>query len=240
VGKDSVDFEQPDKERDPSLPKGRVSDGSSELPEWPAPRHVLADFLEKMGVTQPQRISGRLLRDFGSVSGVLSASWWSLRRSVGHRLASVIRASRDLMQSSLVEEASKGPVIGSRREVTRLLQFYLGSLRRERVIALYVDASLHLIRMERISDGSGSDAPLDVSKIIHTALDVGASGFLIVHNHPSGDTTPSRWDINATQRLSRIAADLDLHLVDALIVAGSEVRSILGPFRPRGGDDQQE
>jgi DNA repair protein RadC len=201
--------------------------------DWPSPQHVLATFLERIGTTQPNRVAGALLRDFNSLAGVLNASWWRLRRSVGVRVASAISGSRDLMRAALQEQVSKGPVVGSQRQVVELLQAHLGSLTRERLIAIYVDANLHLLRIQHISEGSKAETPLDIPKIIHCGLDVGAAGVLIVHNHPSGDARPSRADERATARLSRIAADLDMHVVDALIVAGGEVRSMLGRFKEK-------
>ena len=194
---------------------------------FPSQHHALKRFLEEIGVAQASRIAGGLIRDFGSVGGVMSASWWSLRRSVGRRVANAIEASRDLMQTALTESVARGPVISDRREVVKLLQAHLGSLRRERVVALYLNANLELLRIERISDGSATNCPIDLVKIIHCGLDVGACGFLLVHNHPSGDASPSQSDKRAIGRLSRLAAELDMHVIDALVIAGGECVSIL-------------
>ena len=193
--------------------------------QWPSPQFVLGDYLEQLGVAQPRRVAGALLRDFGSISSILSASWWQLRRSVGTRLANAIRASRNLMRSALVESVTKGPVISNRREVVELLRLHLGSLRRERLIAVYLDSGLHLLRIERIADGSVRNVPFDIPRMIHVGLDVGAACFLVVHNHPGGDPTPSDLDRRKSSQLRRIAADLDMVLVDSLIIADGEARS---------------
>lgn len=60
------------------------------------------------------------------------------------------------------------------------------------------------------------------------ALDVGAAGFLPVHSHPSGDATASLSDIQATVRLRRAAADRDINLIDHLVIAGDELKSVGG------------
>jgi DNA repair protein RadC len=181
--------------------------------------------LERLGVADPSHIAGTLLRDFGSISGLLSASWWRLCGSAGHRLACIISASRDIMRAALAEEVARGPVLSRGPELIHLIQAYLGSLNRERLIAIYVDAKLRLIRIEQISEGSLAGTSLEIGRIVHRALDVGAAGFLLVHNHPSGDPTPSCSDIQATARLRRIAADLDIHLIDHLVIAGGEVKT---------------
>jgi DNA repair protein RadC len=194
--------------------------------EWPSTQRMLADYLERLGVAEPSRVSGALLRDFGSISGLLSASWWRLCGSAGHRLAGIISASRDIMRAALAEEVARGPVLSNRPEVINLIQAHLGSLNRERLIAIYVDAKHRLLRIEPISEGSLARTPLEIGRIIHRALDLGAAGFLLVHNHPSGDPTPSASDIQATERLRRIAADLDILLIDHLVIAGGEVRIV--------------
>jgi DNA repair protein RadC len=187
--------------------------------------------LEEIGVTQPLRIAGALIRDFGSAGAVMSASWWRLRASVGIRIANAITASRQLMRIALTEAVARGPVVSGRRDVVRLLSAQLGLLRQERVIALYVDSKLRLLRIEHISDGTISDAPLNLTRIIHCGLDVGACGLMVVHNHPSGDATPSACDRAAMVRLGRIAADLDMYLIDALVIAGGECVSILNSWK---------
>lgn len=207
-----------------SADRDRAWDGHA---DYPSSQQVLGHFLEEIGVTQPMRMAGQLFRDFGSIGAVMSASWWRLRGTVGIRVANAISASRDLMRRALTEVVAAGPVISSRREVMMLLQAELGSLRRERLIALYVDSKLRLLRIERVSEGTRDSAPFDLGRIIQSGLEVGASGMLLVHNHPSGDPASSQSDRRAISRLSSVAADLDMHLIDALVVAGGECHSML-------------
>jgi DNA repair protein RadC len=158
---------------------------------------------------------------------VLSGSLSRLSRIVGPKVATLIRAANKLLQSSLLDDVRSGPVLSSRAELIRYLHFQLGSLRHERVLALYLDHNLRLLYVMRVADGSVASASPEISRIIHIALDVGASGILVVHNHPSGDPSPSISDLNWTARLSRVAADLNVRLIDHIIVAGGEVRSAL-------------
>jgi DNA repair protein RadC len=83
-----------------------------------------------------------------------------------------------------------------------------------------------LLRIEPISEGSLASTPIEVGRIIHRALDLGAAGFLLVHNHPSGDPTPTTAAIQATGRLRRIAADLDILLIDHLVIACGESKIV--------------
>lgn len=190
---------------------------------------TLADYLSRAGAEQPRRLAGALLREFGTVGRVLSASSARLARVVGPNVAGMIRASRKLVQSSLSERIKSGPVLATSSDLIRYLQLQLGSLRHERVLALYVDEHLRLLRSARISDGSARSASADITRIIQIALDVGASGILVVHNHPSGNPDPSRSDLDWTRRLARVAADLELRLVDHIIVASRGYKSLLHP-----------
>jgi DNA repair protein RadC len=131
------------------------------------------------------------------------------------------------MRVALAEDLSSGPTLTSRQEVFDLLKLELGARRSERLIAIYLDPGCHVLRYERISDGTprGTDVPL--RQIVAIGLAVGAAGILLVHNHPSGDPTPSDADRRMVARLSLIASDLDMHLLDAWIVAGDSLCSIL-------------
>jgi DNA repair protein RadC len=193
--------------------------------QWPSPQFVVGDFLEELGVELPRRVAATLLGDFGSISGVLSASWWQLRRSVGLQLAGVICACRNVMQASLVEKVSRGPVVTSRQELLDLLKLQLGASSREAIIALYLDAGMHLLRIEQLAEGTPRICELPVARLIHIGLDVGAAGIILVHNHPSGDPTPSQTDRQTTMRVSAIVRDLDMHLLDHLVVAGGKLMS---------------
>jgi DNA repair protein RadC len=130
------------------------------------------------------------------------------------------------MRASLTEEVAKGPVVTSRQEVQQLLKFELGSRNRERIIAVYVDTKMHVLRIERVAEGTPTGCEVPVTRILHVGHDVGAAGIVIVHNHPSGDASQSSSDRRSMGRLKCIASELDMHLVDAWVVAGGAIRSI--------------
>lgn len=208
-------------------PSGRTAEQSTS--DDPSALDVLTNYLEIAGADEPRRSAGALLRQFGSVGRVLCASTAQLANIVGPNIAALIRGSKSLVQSSLSERVKDGPVLASREEFIRYLQLQLGSLRHERVLALYLDQKLRLLHSARISEGSVSSASADIARIIHIALDVGASAILVAHNHPSGDPTPSGADRAWTTRLERIAADLQLRLVDHIIIAAGQFRSLRDP-----------
>jgi DNA repair protein RadC len=100
----------------------------------------------------------------------------------------------------------------------------------ETLAVLYLDADQRLIALDT-PPGVGADAvELPIKAIFQAALNHGAAGIVLAHNHPSGDPRPSRADIETTRRLAETAAALDIILHDHLIFAGGECRS----FRQMG------
>ena len=102
----------------------------------------------------------------------------------------------------------------------------LGKESREWLLALYVDGNLQLLAVDTVARGTVDDCPVPFWKIIHRAHTLSAGGFILVHNHPSGDVTPSQSDIQITRRLARVSHELDVPLLDHLVVAGDEIREI--------------
>jgi DNA repair protein RadC len=194
--------------------------------EWQVPCKVLADYLRAMDVRQPGKAARDLLDEFGSLSGLLAASRWRLRWLAGRRLANIIDASRTLMKARLLEEVEEGPIVPRSRALVDMLQIEVGFLAHERLLALYVDSGRRLIQIRHIAEGRWDQVPIDARKIIQYGLEVGASGFILVHNHPSGIPRPSTDDLASTSSLRRLAAELDLHLLDHLIIARGRFGSI--------------
>jgi len=99
----------------------------------------------------------------------------------------------------------------------------LGEEAHEWLLALYVDGDLGLLAVDTVARGDVSSCPVPFWKIIERAHALSAAGFVLVHNHPSGDLTPSMSDIRTTRRLADISRELDVPLLDHLIVARDQI-----------------
>jgi DNA repair protein RadC len=194
--------------------------------EWRVPSRVLADLLRAIGVHEPREAASRLMNEFGSLSGLLAASRGRLCSVAGRRLADVIEASRGLMHARLLETVEDAPVVPRSRELIDMLQIDIGFLQHERLLALYVDSRLRLIQIRRIADGSWSEAAVNARRVIQYGLELGASAFILAHNHPSGIPRPSTDDLACTSKLRTLAAELDMHMLDHLIIARGRFGSI--------------
>ena len=100
----------------------------------------------------------------------------------------------------------------------------------ERVRVLYLDTKNRLIDDHHVGDGSIDEAAIHPREVIRRALDLGAAALILVHNHPSGDPTPSEADIGMTAQIQDAAQVLGITLHDHLIIGRSRELS----FRAQG------
>jgi DNA repair protein RadC len=208
--------------------------------EWNSSTKALAEYLAALGLAEPAKLARSLLEEFGSISDFLTASRWRLCGQVGPRLARSIKASHSLMRTMLGEQIIEGPVVPRSRALIDFLQAEIGFLKHERLVALYVDWKCKLMRVERIADGSFAEVQVDNRRVIGCALNIGAAGFILVHNHASGIPKPSKADLDFTSRLKSLAADLDLCLLDHFIVARGQFGTIEDYYREARFSDQDK
>lgn len=96
------------------------------------------------------------------------------------------------------------------------------------MLAIYVTGDLDLLSIDVVGRGSRDQVKVDYREVLARASQLSAAGFFLVHNHPSGDPTPSKADIMYTARMKRLSHELDLILLDHFIIAGSQMRRV-GP-----------
>jgi len=190
--------------------------------------------------SQPQGdvkpIAKALLTRFGSLAAVLAASVEDLMtvraedsrgrsKGVGAETALDLAALHEVSRRVTKEEANKRTVITS---WTALLAYVLLSLQhepREQFRVLYLDKKNQLILDEIQNRGTVDHAPVYPREVVRRALELSASAMIIVHNHPSGDPTPSRADIDMTRQVIEAARALSLQVHDHLIVGREGVAS---------------
>lgn len=100
----------------------------------------------------------------------------------------------------------------------RLLSPRLRDLRKEVFLALLLDGRNRLLREERISEGSLTSAIVHPREVFAPAIRESAGAIVVVHNHPSGDPTPSREDLEITARLAQVGRLVGINLLDHVIL----------------------
>jgi DNA repair protein RadC len=139
-----------------------------------------------------------------------------------------IENNRRAMRFALRDRLDAGPVIASDRELHDYLWFTMAHERVETVHCLFLGATHQLLRDERLSTGTQSEALIAPRDILYRALELQAAGLILVHNHPSGDPTPSSADIAATRALVRAAAPLGITIHDHMIIGATGHASLRG------------
>jgi len=167
------------------------------------------------------------LREFGSLAAVLAASAGRLRAASGcDRAAAGLPAVHRAMLRSLESELSERPLLSSTDALLHYLRSDMGSLPVEAVHVLFLDATLRLIRNEPMFHGTIGECPFYAREVVRRGLELGAASLILVHNHPSGDPTPSRDDRKRTRELIDAARLFDIQVVDHLIISRTECRSM--------------
>jgi len=165
-------------------------------------------------------IARALLDRFGSFADALSAPTQELRQIEGLGEAGVA-ALRTVQAAALrlVEAPLKGQAILNNWD--RLMDYLNARLARERVEqfrVLFLDTKNRLIADEAQARGTVNHTPVYPREVVKRALELHATALILVHNHPSGDPTPSRADIEMTAEVKAAAAALGIVLHDHLII----------------------
>jgi DNA repair protein RadC len=158
---------------------------------------------------------GRRWRAFEQVD----ANKWEIVRLWRRRETEILlEVIGDLLKRVLREEIRERPVIGSWTALLDYLQVALAHEPIEQFRVLFLDRKNILIRDEQQQRGTVDHTPLYPREIVKRALDLGASSIIMVHNHPSGDPTPSRADIEMTKQVVQALSAVGLTVHDHVIV----------------------
>jgi DNA repair protein RadC len=177
-------------------------------------------------------VAKALIARFGSLGGVLAADPRDLLavEKVGPGAAATIKAAQAAALRMLRAEAKDRPLLNNWDRLTAYLQAALAREKVEQFRVLFLDTKNRLLADEPQAKGTVNHTPVYPREVVKRALDLGATALILVHNHPSGDPTPSRADIEMTAEMKRAAAALGITLHDHLIIGNGRQLS----FRSEG------
>ena len=124
------------------------------------------------------------------------------------------QAALRLMRTDLQER----PIVGSWDKLIDYCNAQVAHNKVEEFHILFLDRKNVLIKHERQQRGTIDHTPVYPREVVKRALDLGAAAMILVHNHPSGDPTPSKADIAVTQDIKKAAAPLGVVLHDHVII----------------------
>ena len=144
---------------------------------------------------------------------------------IGEAKALTIIAAAEIGNRRMMEDSHKIQQIRTSADVLHYMNPYIQDLNHEECWVLLLNNYARLINCVRISQGGLTETAVDVRVVLKEALKHDATSFILVHNHPSGNMRPSRYDDDLTQRMSRAAATVNLRMIDHVIVTEGEYYS---------------
>jgi DNA repair protein RadC len=164
-----------------------------------------------------------LMKRFGSLAAVLSAEPDKLARvpGMGESSVAVCKIVQEAARRLALEEAQQGTVISSWDNLISYCRIVMSHEKVEQFRLLFLDKKNKLIADELQQKGTVDHTPVYIREVVKRALELGATALILVHNHPSGDPTPSHADIELTSEIRSAAEKLGITIHDHVIIAKS-------------------
>ena len=181
-------------------------------------------------------VARQLLERYGSLSGLSRCSVREIAsiRGIGAAKAIQLVAAFGLGQRLATERLSRQK-LDSPELIHDLVAAEMRTLHKESLRVILLDTRYHLIRMEEISLGSVNESIAHPRDVFRPAVISSAYAVIVVHNHPSGDPSPSQSDHSLTRRLAEAAELLQIKLLDHIIIgAPAEGRLPYFSFKEAG------
>ena len=191
--------------------------GAEALPDYELLEFLLFD-AQARGDTKP--LAKALIDRFGSFAAVLGADKDALMdvRGMGEASAARLLAVRSAALRVLRAEVQRRPVIGSWQALIDYCTAAVGYAANEEFRLLFLDKKNALIADEQQQRGTVDHTPVYPREVVKRALALGASAIIMIHNHPSGDTTPSRADIDMTRIVAKALTAVGIALHDHVVI----------------------
>jgi DNA repair protein RadC len=195
-----------------------LTGGADALPDYELLELILFTVIPRRDV---KPLAKKLIKKFGSFAGVIQADVDELQSvdGIGRAVAVGLKTVRAAALRLSQQELQDRPVIGSWQSLIDYCHAAMARSKKEEFRILFLNKRNKLIRDEVMATGTIDHAPVYPREVVKRALELGATAIILVHNHPSGDPTPSRDDIRMTKRIRDAANGVDLKLYDHLIIA---------------------
>ena len=194
----------------------RFRAGSDPLPDYELVELLLYAAIPRIDV---KPLAKRLIDKFGNFAGVVSASREALADAgLKDGAIDMLKVVRESAVRLARQEVTNRPVLSSWQKVLDYCRARLAHEPTERFHLLFLDRKNVLIADEEQQRGTVDHTPVYPREVVKRALDLGASAIIMVHNHPSGDPTPSQADIDMTRQVIGALAQVSITVHDHIIV----------------------
>jgi DNA repair protein RadC len=193
-----------------------IDAGADNLPDYEL-LEIILFVSNPRGDVKP--LAKALLEEFGGFAKVMSAEPEALHEA-GLGLAGIaaIKSVREAALRLMRSELEARPIVNSWDKLIDYCSAQIAHGQVEEFHILFLDRKNVLLKHERQQRGTVDHTPVYPREVVKRALELQASALILVHNHPSGDPTPSKADIAVTQDIKRAAAPLNITLHDHVII----------------------
>ena len=165
-------------------------------------------------------LAGRILEQFGSLRGIAQAETNDLvgLSGVGPARAAQLKAAMALAERIAQERCGPRPRFLKSQDIFDYVHLSLRDLQHEVFEVLLLDTRNQLLRRVRVSTGTLNGSLVHPREVFRPAVADAAASLILVHNHPSGDPTPSREDIEVTDRIVAAGEMMGIRVLDHIVV----------------------
>lgn len=186
---------------------------------------------EETAVELAQRILHSVSNNLNSLGKLSIKDLIKNFKGIGEAKAITIAAAMELGRRRKLSEAEETPLILSSQDAYNLMQPIMLDMKHEEVWILLLNRANKVIKKRQISKGGITGSVIDIRLIIKEAIDSLASAIILCHNHPSGNTSPSKEDDIITEKLKNAGKIMDIKLLDHIIVCEKSYYSYLDKGR---------
>ena len=165
-------------------------------------------------------LSAKLLARFGGLSGLAKAGFGELcmERGLAEAKAAQLKAALELGRRLLSTQPEERLVVKSPQDIANLLQAEMSLLDQEELRLVLLNTKNQVLAVSQLYKGSIDTSLIRVSELFREAVRENCPALVVVHNHPSGDPTPSPEDIKITEQIVEAGKLLDIEVLDHLII----------------------
>ena len=165
-------------------------------------------------------LSHRLLARFGNLAGLVQASIPEMvaEHGLGPAKVAQLKAALELGRRMLVESPEERPQIRAPADAANLVMTEMGVLEQEQLRVMLLDTKNRVLSTPTIYKGSLNTSMIRVGELFRDAIRANCASLIVVHNHPSGDPTPSPEDVAVTRQIVEAGKLLDIDVLDHLII----------------------
>ena len=165
-------------------------------------------------------LSAKLLARFGGLAGIARAGFGEIctERGLGEAKAAQLKAALELGRRLLASQPEDRIAVRSPADVANLLQAEMAHLEQEELRLVLLNTKNQVLSIPQLYRGNVNTSLVRVSELFREAVRENCPALIVVHNHPSGDPTPSNEDIKITEQMIEAGKLLDIEILDHIII----------------------